>query len=190
MRSILPAQALTRYARRLLLSGIVVLLTGLVIGALGLLMIVIPFAIGPVYHLIRLAFLVVGLVVALVGGGMILRGLTTPKDNLAARVTADTLARSLDDRYTFIRNLSRRGLGYIDAVLTGPNGALVFYFVDQPGVFFCEHDVWLKQKGARMLPIRLNPTREVVKDVAALRNYLAELKLGDIPVFAIVVFVS
>lgn len=189
MLSILPSRAMARRARQYLLLGVAVLLAGLVLAALGLLLIIIPFTVAGWYDALRVFLVGVGLVIALVGAVMIIRSFVFPKDNLPARFTAEGLARGLDNRYTFIRNISRRGLGYIDAVLVGPNGALVFYFVDRPGTFFCEGEVWLTQKKSGMLPAKINPTREVVKDVEALRQYLAELDLENVPVYAIVVFV-
>jgi hypothetical protein len=117
-------------------TGMIVLLLGLLIVALAIFCYVIPLSRDPWYSTFQVGLLCLGLPVGLVGGALIVRGLTLPSDNPAAAYAAEVLARGLDYRYTFIRNISRFGLGYIDAVLVGPNGALVFYFVDRSGGFF------------------------------------------------------
>lgn len=187
MHSISPARAMERRARQWAISGLVVALVGIVLGALGIASIVIPVGRGDWYSLLQGLLLLAALVTFVIGAVMVLRGLTFPQDNHAARIMTDVLARGLDDRYTFIRNISRRGLGYLDGILVGPNGALVFYFFEQKGNFYCEGNVWFRQGGREMSPLRTNPTREVVKDVGALRKYLGERGLERVPVYAVLV---
>lgn len=175
-----------RRARQWAISGLVVALVGVVLGAIGMASIIIPLARAGWYSLLQGLLLLSGLVAVLAGAGMMIRGLTFPKDNHAARIMTDILARGLDDRYTFIRNISRRGLGYLDGILVGPNGALVFYFFEQKGNFYCEGNAWFRQ-GRELSPLRANPTREVVKDVGALREFLGERGLERVPVYAVVV---
>ena len=187
MHSISPARAMERRARQWAISGLVVVLVGLVLGALGMASIVIPLARAGWYSLLQGLLLIMALGGVVIGVAMAIRGLTFPKDNHAARIMTDLLARGLDDRYTFIRNISRRGLGYLDGILVGPNGALVFYFFTQKGNFYCEGNAWFRQNAREMTPLRANPTREVVKDVSALRDYLGERGLERVPVYAVIV---
>jgi hypothetical protein len=169
----------------MMLYGSVAVMGGLVTSAVGL-FILILFSSGLFGSLI----IFIGGVILLVGLGFIIRGLTYRKDNEVARVVGETLARELNQRYVFIRNLSRPGLGYIDALLVGPPGALVFRVTEASGIFLNEGSDWLERKGGRDFELsRHNFTRECVTDVFALRTYLARRGLGDVPVYGIVVFV-
>ncbi len=187
MHSLSPARAMARRARRFFITGLIILLVGLVLVAIGIALIVVPLTLADWYSLVQAGAIIVGLVTALVGGIFVVRGLTFPTENQHALKVAGELARVLDYRYTFIRNLSRRGLGYIDGVLVGPNGALAFYFFDRKGAYYLEGNIWFKQAGDQLRPLNQNPTREVIKDVAALRAYLAERELSQVPVYAVIV---
>jgi hypothetical protein len=88
-----------------------------------------------------------------------------------------------------VRNINKRGLGYIDAVLVGPPGALVFRIVDKAGIYANEKGNWLaRNPQGEWLPWRLNPTDEAIVDIKALREYLALNNVPEIPVFGVVVF--
>ncbi len=167
-----------------MIIGALLLMAGLVTGGCGLVALLLfsSTAIG-------LFFFGVGLVILAVGAGFMIRGMTYRKENFPALSVAEVLSRELDSRYTFVRNVSRRGLGYIDAVLVGPPGTLVFRIVDKPGIFLNEGADWLERKGGQTYELsRMNPTRECVTDVFALREYLARRGLSAVPVFAVVVF--
>ncbi len=188
MHNISPARAMARQARRYFISGMIVGLAGLVLGAVGVATIVIPLTRADWYSLLQAGLVIGGLLTALVGLGLVIRGLTFPEDNQYGRVMANVLAPSLDSRYTFIRHISRRELGYIDAVLVGPNGALVLYFFTRKGTYFNEGNVWFRRQGPNDLrPSSVNPTAEVVKDVNVLRAYLVDRGLPQVPVYAVVV---
>ncbi len=187
MHNISPARAMARQARRLFITGMIVVLVGLVLVAFGVLLVVVPLARAGWYSVLETALVGAGLLTAVVGLGLVIRGVTFPEDNQYARRMGSVLAQALDYRYTFIRNISRRGLGYVDAVLVGPNGALVFYFFARKGVFFLEGNIWFRRTEANKLrPASANPTQEAVKDVNALREYLAERGLAQVPVYAVV----
>jgi hypothetical protein len=112
-------------------------------------------------------------------------------ENEPALAVSHVLASELGDRFTFVRNVSRRGLGYIDAVLVGPPGALVFRITDQPGIFLNEGADWLERQGGAAFKLsRHSFTRECVTDVYALRSYLAKRGLSQVPVYGIVVFTA
>ena len=166
-----------------MIIGALLLMVGLFIGGIGLVVLII-FSSNFGWIFVLLAMLVV-----LVGVGILVRGLTLRKENLGALAVADVLGRELEERFTLIRNVSRRGLGYIDAVLVGPPGALVFRIVEEPGIFLNEGADWLQRKGGQTYELsRLNATRECVTDVYALREYLARNALSNVPVYAVVVF--
>jgi len=138
-------------------------------------------------------FIFVGIGGIILLGGLILfiRGLTLRTENEGALAVSQVLERELDDRFTLIRNVSRRRLGYIDAVLVGPPGALVFRIEDKPGMFRNEGSDWLERRGGQTFVLsRINPSRECVTDVYALRKYLARFGLNQVPVFGIVVFTN
>jgi hypothetical protein len=131
-----------------------------------------------------------GILIILVAIGMAIRALTWKKDNDFAIITGRFLEQYLNDRYTFIRNVSKREIGYVDAVLVGPPGVLVFRILNNRGVFANEGPNWLKQnKRGEWLPAGINPTREAIADIRKMREYLAKQKLGEIPVYGIVVFI-
>ncbi|GAB4570846.1 MAG: hypothetical protein Kow0077_05980 [Anaerolineae bacterium] len=163
------------------------MLAGLVFVALALFLFVVPLSLAEWYRLTRLVLLVLGAVLILLGLVLALRGIRFPRDNPHALAMARFLEQFLDYRYTFIRNIGRRELGYVDAVLVGPNGILVFYFFARKGAFYTERNVWFERRGQSLEPLKENPTREAVKDVNALREFLARRRLSSVPVYAVIV---
>ena len=187
MQNLNPIRIVARRGRDLELIGATALLGGLVIGALALFAMVIL----QLSSIIGVIILLIGVVAIIVGVGFIIRGLTYRHDNLPAKVVGDMLAQELDQRYVFIRNIGRRGLGYIDAVLVGPPGALVFRITDASGVFTNERADWLqKDSSGRFNTMRQSFTRECITDIHALRDYLAHRGLSKVPVYGVVVFVN
>ena len=143
------------------------------------------------YDLVRKGLIVFGAVIILIGIGLIVRALTWKTDNSLAEATGNELAQYLDERYTFIRNISKLAIGYVDAVLVGPPGVLVFRILDNEGVYFNEGVDWLiqKEKG-EWATVDLDPTREAVADIKKIREYLTKSGLKNIPVFGVVVFLN
>lgn len=184
MQNLNPVRNIARRGRDLMIVGAMVLLIGLLIGSVGLLTVLL-FS-SPTFGLGAMGL---GVIIVLTGLALMVRGLSLRTENEPAKVVAQALGSALGAEYTFIRNVSRRGLGYIDAVLVGPPGALVFRIHDQPGVFMNEKADWLVRgvDGVARLA-RLNLTRECVADVLALRAYLKKRGLERVPVYAIVVF--
>ena len=184
MQSLNPTRIVQRQGREIMIIGAFVMLFGLLSCGCSLIAALL-FSSTPGFIL----FVSLGAIILLVGVGLLVRGLTLRMENQPALAVAEALARELDEHYTFIRNVSRRNLGYIDAVLVGPPGALVFRIVEQPGIFRNEGSDWLERKsGATFVLSRLNATRECVTDVYALRRYLTRFGLANVPVFGIVVF--
>jgi hypothetical protein len=196
MENIAPVRALNRRSTQLLQMGFIVLAIGVlltVVGALLTTILLIP-RIHPLFWLYELtanALLVIGIVVIIVAIIIGVRALTRRKENDLAMLTGDVLHQSdyLDGRYSYIRNINRSGLGYIDAVLLGPPGALVFRILNNTGNYANEGANWLKQnKHGEWLPFSTNPTKEAVDDIQHLRDYLTRHRLESVPVFGIIVF--
>ncbi len=129
---------------------------------------------------------------AIIGGVVgVYRGLTLARDNELALAVGEYLRQYLNPNYTYIRNVSRRKLGYIDAVLIGTAGALVFRIVDYQGVWRNEMAEWkTRDAKGRVKAAPSNPSRECARDVYALRKFFAQRGLDKIPVYGIVVFHS
>ena len=192
MHNVAPSRALARRARQLLQLALVVIVVGVFIVVISIALSVIrlvPVSVTA-YDTFLKILLGIGVIVVLAGLGLIIRAITWKTDNDLALIVGEFLAQHLDDQYTFIRNVSKMGLGYIDAVLVGPPGGLVFRITDREGIFANEGADWLKQNGkGEWLPAsRMDLTREEVVDIKALRDYLAKHGLVDIPVFGIIVF--
>src|SRR5215213_1923417 len=150
MHNVAPTRALARRSRHVLTIGFVVSALGVFVAMVGVAMSVIKLAApsSPNYGFYTFASVVVrigGLIVFFIGVGLAVRAVTYKTDNDLAMITGKFLGRYLDERYHFIRNISRKGLGYIDAVLIGPPGALVFRILDKRGTFANEAADWLKQ---------------------------------------------
>ncbi len=193
MRNIAPARALARRSRFYLQLAIILVVIGTFLAALGLFLFVIQLVPGPNppgwYQAIRTLLLIAGVIVALGGIAAAIRALTRKTENDLALQTGNFLSQYLDERYTFIRNINPPGLAYIDAVLVGPPGALVFRILDNVGVFANETANWLEQKpDGQWFPAHISPTREAVDDIQHVRDYLARHKLGEVPVYGIIVF--
>jgi hypothetical protein len=195
MENVAPSRALNRRSTHLLQIGFVVLAVGTFLTIVGLFMVTVPLfppnhSLYGLYNLAGDLVFIVGLVVALVGVAMAIRAVTRRKENDLALVTGQFLGQSLDGRYTFIRNINRPGLGYIDAVLVGPPGVLVFRILDNIGSFANEASNWLKQnQTGEWIPLGFSPTKEAVDDIQSVRQYLAKRNMGDVPVFGEVVFI-
>ncbi|PJF37491.1 MAG: hypothetical protein CUN49_00295 [Candidatus Thermofonsia Clade 1 bacterium] len=184
MQNLNPVREVARRGRDLMIIGAFVLLIGLIVGAIGVLTVLL-FS-SPTFGLGSMG---VGALTVLTAIAVMVRGLSLRTENEPAKVVAQALSSTLGAEYTFIRNVSRRGLGYIDAVLVGPPGALVFRIHDKAGVFTNEGATWLIRGADGVMRLaRLNLTRECVADVFALRAYLAKRGLAHVPVYAIVVF--
>jgi hypothetical protein len=197
MRNVVPANALARRSRRLLEIAAIAIPAGLFFGVVGLALFVVPLVSSgnDVYTLFaigRALLTGLGVILGLSGVGMIVRALTWKTENDLARQTGEALAPHLDDRYTFIRNVSKRKVGYIDAALVGPPGILVLRVVDYEGRLLNEAGRWLiANKKGEWKSFFANPTKEVIDDIKHLRAYLIAQNLpDDLPLFGVVVFVK
>jgi hypothetical protein len=189
-----PAGALARRSRQLLQLAFVIVAGGVFIAVVGLALYVVQLAVPgntiyPFYNVLRGMLLFGGALIGILGLALAVRAYFTRVDNDLAQLTGLYLSDYLDDRYWFIRNINKSGLGYIDAVLIGPPGVLVFRIVDNEGDFRNDKADWLQlNRQGQWLPARIDPTREDVVDIRAMREYLARHNLGHVPVYGIVVF--
>jgi len=120
-----------------------------------------------------------------------IRAFTWKTDNDLAMITGRYMAQFFDDRFDLIRNVSKRQIGYVDAVLVGPPGVLVFRILDNEGNFFNDGANWLRIKpNNESVPARINPTREAIADIQKVREFLNNRSLPAIPVYGVVVFIK
>jgi len=191
MQNINPSHSIARRGRFYLFFGGLAFFGGAIALTLAVLFFFFPLWETASFGVVRALLILVGLVTLIAGIGLIVRALTLQKDNPLAYAVGEALTQFLDNRYTYLRNVSKRQVGYIDAVLVGPPGALVFRIVDYPGQWINERSEWIvKTRNGKMSPAKTNPTRECVKDVYALRKFLTKHGLERVPVYAIVVFTS
>jgi hypothetical protein len=191
MQNVAPSHTLVRRSRQLLILAFLVVSAGTFIAVVGLALFVLPLApkANEAFQVSSSFVFVLGVIVGLVGLGLAVRAVTWRTDNDLAKMTGASFEQHLDDRYTYIRNVSRRRLGYIDAVLVGPPGALVFRILDNEGSFFNEKNQWLKgNKQGGWSPMRFNPTSQAITDIHRLREYLEKQGLKEIPVYGVIVF--
>lgn len=198
MENIAPVNALNRRSRQLLQWSFIVFAIGALVFVLAALfgtirLIPTNHPLSWFYDLLTNSFYFLGLIVMVIAIAMLIRAITRRKENDLALTTGNILNQSnyFDGRYSFIRNINRSGLGYIDAVLIGPPGALVFRILDNTGNFANEAANWMSQnpKG-EWVPARISPTRQCVDDIQHMRHYLTRNNLGTVPVFGLIVFTA
>ena len=189
MRNITPARSTTRRGQTYLFMGILAVFGGGIAVVLGVLFVYFPLWEAVWFDLFQILLMIAGAVIAVAGFVIIYRGLTLQKDNPIARAVGEGLSHFLDERYTFLRNVSKRRVGYVDAVLVGPPGALVFRIVDYTGTWINERANWIVQtRNGKLRQAKTNPTRECAQDVYKLRKFLERRGLERVPVYGIVVF--
>lgn len=194
MQSLAPTGPLGRRSRDLLAVAAVVFLAGallLVAGiALHIFNLVLAFNPGwQIYDLTRKGMLALGAGIIVASFALALRAITWRTDNARAREVSSLLAEHLDQRFIFIRNVSKRPLGALDAVLVSQHGILVFRISRRRGIFCNIQGDWLwrRAKGG-WKPMRWNPTREAALQVDKLRAYLEDYQLTALPIRAVIVF--
>lgn len=196
MRNIVPARSLARRSRNLLLGAIFLVVLGGVSMVVGFFLDTVPLEVAntpnaTLYEILITVLWWLGVLLIIVGIALMIRAATWKRDNPIAAQIGDVLARelNLDDRYAYIRNLSRMAIGYVDAVLIGPPGVLVMRVTNRGGTYFNEGSKWLRQKDkGEWQALNWSPTEEVAEDVRKIREFLQARGLAQIPVFAVVVF--
>src|SRR5215213_10541108 len=143
MRNEAPSRSLVRRANQVKTLALLVGAVAIFVGAVGILLAAIPLdnpasSTYPGYVLLYNLALLLGAALLVVAVALAIRAFTWKTDNDLAMITARFLAQYLDDRFTLIRNVSKREIGYVDAVLVGPPGTLVFRILDSEGDFVNE----------------------------------------------------
>lgn len=194
MQNVAPTRNLSRRSRDFLIAAAVVFLLGITFAVIGLALHIINLVVESnpgfeIYDLVRKAVVSGGFGLMFVAVIMVIRAVTWKTDNTLAQEVGEELAKYLDKQYVYIRNISKRTIGYVDAALVSKHGVLVFRITDRQGVYFNEKGEWLTQKDkGEWKPLRWNPTREVVDDVKKIRDYLTDYDVKNVPVYGVVVF--
>lgn len=200
MNNVAPSRAISRRARLLLQLAAVLTALGIFIATIGVALFVVPLTsdssgVFGVYDFARNITFIGGVLIAFAGLGVAVRALTLKTENNLARMVGDYLVQNsttIDNRYTFIRNINKRGIGYVDAVLVGQSGVLVFRVTDITGQFLNEKGRWLRKNDRGELEtMRFNPTHDAVADMRKIREYLEMREFPNVSnyLFGIVVFV-
>lgn len=196
MRNVVPKRALSRRSRNFMLMGVVVGLIGLFIVTVSIFMRSVPLISRTndsynLYVLFRDIFLWLGITLGIAGVAMMIRAATWKQDNPLAKEVGDVLGKNLNERYVYIRNVSKFAIGYVDGVLVGPPGVLVFRVTNKEGTFFNEGNYWMRQQDkGDWKTMRWSPTKECADDIIKIREFLAARGVGQVPVFGVVVFTS
>src|SRR5579871_91203 len=140
MRNEAPSRSLVRRANQVKTLALLVGAVGVFVTAVGILGAALPlvYTTDPSYGAYVFGYnlaLVVGIGLLIVAVALAIRAFTWKTDNDLAMITGRFLAQYFDDRFTLIRNVSKREIGYVDAVLLGPPGVLVFRILDTEGNF-------------------------------------------------------
>ena len=197
MRNMTPSRALSRRANNERTIAFLTGAVGIFLIVLGIFFIVVPLT-GPnnpgysLYLLIRTGLIGIGVLLLIGALALGVRAFTYRSDNDLAQMTARVLGPALDDRFTYIRSVNRRGIGYVDAVLVGPPGLLVFRILDEAGVFFNEGANWLEADPGRgpqaWKTTSIKPTADCFADMKRLDEYLTGKGLTRVPIFGVIVF--
>jgi hypothetical protein len=194
MRNEAPSRSLVRRANQVKTLALLVGAVGVFITALGVLGAALPlvYSTDPNYGIYVLAYnlgLIIGAGLLILAVALAIRAFTWKTDNDLAMISGRFLAQVLDNRFVLIRNVSKRQIGYVDAVLVGPPGVLVFRILDNEGSFANDGVNWLRIKpNNEPVPARINPTREAIADIRKVREFLHKRHLPNIPVYGVVVF--
>lgn len=196
MRNVVPARALARRKGGLLIGAGILIVLAILAFAIGSFLATFPLVVSdnPNYEfytampsiLFGLGFI---FIVAAVFMGI--RAFTWKTDNDIAMRAGQVLAGELglDDRYSYIRNISKLSIGYVDAVLVGPPGVLVFRVTEKGGTYFNQGAKWMRQRDkGQWQAINWSPTKEVTDDIRKVREFLQTKGLAQIPIFGVVMF--
>jgi hypothetical protein len=196
MQNVVPAQVLSKRSRRLLYAAVAVLFAAIFAFTVAILLKAIPFVVPSnpsfaSYDAFNNFLFILGGILLVAAALMALRAVTWRQDNTLAQSTGEYLAGRFDSRFIFIRNISKRSIGYIDAVLVGPPGVLVFRICDQKGVYYNEGNKWMRQKDQGVWrTMAWSPTDEAIADIKKVRDYLVSKGVQQPQVFGVVVFIG
>ncbi len=196
MQNVAPTWALTQRSRSWMIVAGLLGLLGLLSAVISAALFVVPLSVPdnpgyPLYTAVRNISGGLGAVLILIAIGIAVRAATWRTDNPLATQVGDVLAGLLDERYIYLRNVSKLAIGYIDALLLGPQGVLVLRITEKEGVLNNQRDRWIVQiDSGEWKTTRWSPTREVLDDISSLQNYLSERGISDIPIAGVIVFIQ
>lgn len=191
-----PSRSLARRTRQLILWAFLAGSSGVFLITIGMaLYAILLFAIdtqgAQMQRFAGITLMVSGGFILLIGVALFLRSLIRRRENDLALLTGEYLSDYLDERYRFIRNINQPVLGYIDALLVGPPGILVFRILDDQGEFLNDKSSWArKNRQGEFLPWRLNPTKETIIDVKAVQHFLEKQGMAGLEVYGVAVFLA
>ena len=194
MQNIVPARSLARRSRNLAFGAVVIIVLGVLLSTVGTFMKTVQLVRTenpnyPFYAFGSTVFVWLGGLLVILGIVLGIRAVTWRRDNVLAQQIAESLDDFLTKQYVYIRNLSRAAIGYVDAVLIGPPGVLVFRITQRGGTYYNKGQYWMKQADKEdWKPLGWSPTRECVDDIKKIREFLAARGMDDVPVFGVVVF--
>ena len=195
MQNVAPTRRLSRRSRDMLVGAALVFLIGacaVVVGiSLHILNLVIASNPGAgFYDFMRKALLSLGSGLIFVSFMMALRAITWKTDNQLARQVGEQLGAQLDRNFVFIRNISQRGIGTLDAALVSKHGLLILRVCGRKGRLHNEKAHWLRRgRKGQWIPMRWNPTAMALRDLRRMRAYLQGQGLEELPIFAAIVFI-
>jgi hypothetical protein len=196
MRNVVPARALRRRSGVLLFGAGFLAVLGILAIAIGSFLATVHLVVAdnPNYAFYVFSYSALpwlGFILITIAVLMVIRALTWKQDNPIAASAGQVLANelNLDDRYSYIRNVSKASIGYVDAVLVGPPGILVFRVTERAGTYFNQGAKWMVQKDkGQWQALNWSPSKEVVDDIRKIREFLQTKGLAQIPIFGVVMF--
>ncbi len=194
MQNVAPTRRLNRRSRDVLLAAAVLFLLGAALLVAGMGLHIVNLAVPgnsafAIYDLARKGMLPVGAALCIFAMLLALRAVSWRTDNALAWELGERLATQLDRHFVFIRNISQRSIGYVDAALVSRHGVLLLRITRRRGEYFNNGGSWLRRgRAGKWRALRWNPTREVVASALRVEAALQERGLVDMPIFAAVVF--
>lgn len=196
MKNVSTKRAITRQAYQFMVFGFGGIAVGVFLLVASAFLGRVPIALpnsssGSTIRFIVNVMQVIGFIAVAAGIIAFVRGITFRRDNPLADKVGRVLAPALSDDYTFIRSINTFRLGYIDAVLVGPPGVLVFRIIERGGLLLHEGDRWLKPAAdGKWLPAGFKASRDCIIDMRAVKNYLARENIATEAVFGVVVLTA
>ncbi|MBK8137588.1 MAG: hypothetical protein IPK52_17535 [Chloroflexi bacterium] len=196
MKNVSTQRAITRQAYQFMVFGFGGIALGVFLVVLSAFLGRVPLAAPNTSSASTVQFIagllpIVGGVAGLAGFAALMRGATFKRGNPLADRVGTILSHALPDEYTYIRSINTFRLGYIDAVLVGPPGVLVFRIVEQGGTLLHEGNRWLKPgPDGNWLPAGFSASRECIVDMRAVKNFLARKQIVTEAIFGVAVLIG
>lgn len=196
MRNVVPARALRRRSGTLLVLAAFLVALAILAFAIGRFLSTVSLVVSDnpnygFYVFVYSALPILAFILVIIAVVISIRALTWKQDNPIAAEVGQVFATqlNLDDRYSYIRNISRMSIGYVDAALIGPPGVLIIRVVERGGTYFNQGAKWLKQKDkGQWQALSWSPSVEVAEDIRKVREFLQTNGLAQIPIFGAVIF--